>query len=216
VANPAFAQSGNRYLAVTYPAGQDGGWLTRFLNHGYESLYVSYHVRIPRAWTGGTKLVALYGSRSDDLWSAFGKAGRCPSGDDFFAAMLVTEPSGPMRFYTYYPAMSRESDGVTCWGRYGHEAATYRAPLTLDPDAWHQIEFLVTLNTPGRPDARQTFWIDGVERGAWTGLRFRDSSILRLTSLQLTFSVSGGVPETQEMYVDNLVIRRGPPAIASE
>src|SRR5947199_8576161 len=102
----AMAQSGSRYLAVTYPAGRDGGWLTRFFLPGYDSLYVSYYVRFPQNWQGPTKLVALYGSRIDDQWSAFGKAGLCPAGDDFFGAMLVTEPGGnpgPVRFYTYYP-----------------------------------------------------------------------------------------------------------------
>src|SRR2546425_7182180 len=88
------AQSGRSYLAVTYPAGRDGGWLTRFFLPGYDSLYVSYYVRFPANWQGGTKLIALYGSRTDNQWSALGKAGMCPNGRDFFTAMLVTEPTG--------------------------------------------------------------------------------------------------------------------------
>src|SRR6185503_583537 len=75
VTDSSFAQSGRRYLAVTYPAGGDGGWLTHFLTPAYDSLFVSYWVRFPPTWVGGTKLLALYGSRSDDRWSAFGKAG---------------------------------------------------------------------------------------------------------------------------------------------
>src|SRR5881394_1234355 len=121
VTDSAFAQSGHRYLAVTYPAGGDGGWLTHFLTPAYDSLFVSYWVRFPPTWVGGTKLLALYGSRSDDRWSAFGKAGICPKGDDFFMAMVITEMAGnpgATRFYTYYPAMKREPDRVTCWGRY--------------------------------------------------------------------------------------------------
>ena len=211
VTDQAVAQSGRRYLAVTYPAGQDGGWLTRFLMPGHDSLYVSYYVRFPPTWVGGTKLVALSGSRSDDRWSAFGKAGTCPTGSDFFSAMLVVLPDGPTRFYTYYPEMSREPDRVTCWGRHGNGAETYRTPLTLSADEWHRIELAVTLNTPGEHNARQTFWIDGVERGDWGGIAFRDSPILQLNSIQLTFSVSGGVPANQELYVDNLVVRSGRP-----
>ncbi|HEY6809097.1 MAG TPA: hypothetical protein VI160_09960, partial [Gemmatimonadales bacterium] len=95
------AQSGRRYLAVTYVAGGDGGWLTRFFVPGYDSLYVSYYVRFPAGWQGGTKLIALYGSRTDDQWSALGKAGTCPNGTDFFATMLITEAGGnpgPTRF----------------------------------------------------------------------------------------------------------------------
>jgi hypothetical protein len=215
VTDPTSAQSGNRYLAVTYPAGTDGGWLTRFLLPGYESLYVSYYVRFPPNWQGGTKLVGLYGSRIDDQWSAFGKAGMCPGGSDFFAAMLVTEPSGnpgPTRFYTYFPGMAREPDSVTCWGRYGDGSgpASYKPSLTLSRDAWHHVEFWVQLNAPGRADGHQVLWIDGKQQASWSELRLRDAPILRLNAVQLTFSVSGGVPQTQELYVDNLLVRNAP------
>src|SRR5688572_24201450 len=69
VTDPAAAQSGSKYLAVTFPPGRDGGWLTRFLMPGDDSLYVSSYVRFPAGWQGGTKLVALYGSRMDNQWS---------------------------------------------------------------------------------------------------------------------------------------------------
>jgi hypothetical protein len=218
VTDPKSAQSGNRYLAVTYPAARDGGWLTRFLMPGYDSLYVSYYVRFPANWQGGTKLVGLYGSRIDDQWSAFGKAGICPSGSDFFAAMLVTEPSGnpgPARFYTYFPGMAREPDGVTCWGRYGDGSGpasyTARASLALSRDVWHHLEFWVQLNAAGQADGRQVFWIDGKPAASWSGLTLRGAPILRLNAVQLSFSVSGGVPQTQELYVDNLMVRSAPP-----
>lgn len=208
ITDAAGAQSGSRYLAVTYPAGRDGGWLTRFFMPGYDALHVTYYVRFPAAWVGSTKLLALYGSRLDDQWSAFGKAGLCPSGGDFFAAMMVAEAGvdpGPARFYTYYPAMRREPDGITCWGRFGDGSESY-APVALSRDVWHRVEFLVTLNTPGRADARQVFWIDGVQRGSWSGFSFRDSDALRLNSAQLTFSAAfEGQPRV--LHIDNLSVR---------
>ena len=216
VRDSTFARSGSHYLAVTYVAGGDGGWLTRFLPAGYDSLDVSYYVRFPATWQGGTKLVALYGSRSDNQWSAFGNAGTCPNGTDFFAAMLITEASGnpgPTRFYTYYPAMAREPDGVTCWGRYGDGTERYTPPLTLTPDAWHHVEFWVKLNTPGQDNASERLWIDGAERGRWAGFSLRTSAVLRLNAVQLTFNrgVSGG-PTAQQLFVDDLVVRSaGPP-----
>jgi hypothetical protein len=213
VDDPISARSGRHYLAVTYSAGRDGGWLTHFLAPGYDSLYVSYYVRFPSNWQGGTKLIAFYGSRTDNPWSAFGKAGACPTGADFFAAMLVTEPSanpGPLRFYTYYPEMAREPDGVTCWGRYGNGSEQYEPPRGLG-GGWHHVEFLVQLNTPNQADARQTFWIDGAQQGSWSGFRFRDSAILRLNAVQLTFSITGGAGQTQELYLDDVVVRRARP-----
>jgi polysaccharide lyase-like protein len=216
VTDAASARSGARYLAATYPAGSDGGWLTRFLMPGYDSLYVSFYVRFPANWQGGTKLVGLYGSRTDDQWSGFGKAGVCPDGTDFFTAMLLTEPSGnpgPVRFYTYYPAMAREPDGETCWGRYGDNstpAASYAASLILSRDTWHHVEFSVRLNAPGQADGHQAFWIDGAPWGTWSGLSFRDSAMLRLNSVQLSFS-SPGLGRTQELHVDDLLVRLARP-----
>ena len=61
-------------------------------------------------------------------------------------AMVITEVTGnpgPTRFYTYYPAMKREPDGVTCWGRYGDGKETYVPPLELSLGGWHHIEFSV-------------------------------------------------------------------------
>lgn len=214
VTEPGVAHSGRAALEITFPAGRDGGWLTRFFPAGYDSLYVSTYVRLGPGWEGGTKLVALYGSRVDDRWSAFGKAGVCPSGDDFFAAMLVTEPTGnpgPIRFYTYYPDMAREPDGVTCYGRYGDGSETTIPPLKLQPGVWHRIEFWVRLNEPGRLDAAQRFWVDGMLRGSWSGLRLRNSSMLRLNAVQITASAAGGSPKPQKMYVDDLLVSSGPP-----
>jgi hypothetical protein len=216
VLDTRFAQSGSHYLEVTYPAGGDGGWLTRFFMPGYDSLYVSYYVRLPATWQGGTKLIALYGSRTDSQWSAFGRAGICPKGTDFFATMLITEQGGnpgAIRFYSYYPAMAREPDGVTCWGRYGDGTETYIPPLTLSPGVWHHVEFWVKLNAPGQANASQSLWLDGVQRGRWSGLRLRTSDVLRLNAVQLSFNrgISGGAT-TQRLYVDNVVVATRRPA----
>jgi hypothetical protein len=207
------ARSGRRYLAVSYPLGRDGGWMTHFIRPGGDSLYASVDVRFPENWKGGTKLLGFYGSRSDDQWSAFGRAGICPSGFDFFAAMLVSEPASGIgtRFYTYYPAMAREPDGVTCWGRFGDGTERYTPPLTLSPGEWHRIEFWARLNTPGRADGEQAFWIDGAERGRWSSIAFRQSAILQMNALQLSFSVSDGVSQAQQLHVDNVVVRRARP-----
>lgn len=216
VTDSSRAQSGRRFLQVIYQAGGDGGWLTHFLPPGYDSLYVSYYVRLPADWEGGTKLVALYGSRTDDQWSAMGKAGICPTGSDFFATMLIAEISGspgPTRFYSYYPAMAREPDGVTCWGRFGDGTEQYTQPLTLTPGVWHHLEFWVKLNEPGHENAAQRFWIDGALRGSWAGFSFRTTRNLRLNSVQLTFNrgISGG-PKAETLDVDHLVIMKAPPA----
>ena len=215
VEDPSGAQSGSHYLEVTYPAGADGGWVTRFFPAGYDSLYVSLWVRFAPTWQGDTKLVALYGSRTDNQWSAFGQAGNCPTGTDFFAAMLVVDwtanlGAGTTRFYTYYPEMAREPDGVTCWGRFGDGTETH-TPAAIRAGVWHHVEFLVKLNTPGRADASQAFWVDGVRGGTWAGLSLRSSAILRLNAVQLTFSCGLAGTTQQQLFVDHLVVATGGP-----
>jgi hypothetical protein len=210
VTDPAGAQSGSRYLVVTFPPGQDGGWLSAFLPPGHDALRVSYYLRFPNGWNGAPKLVAFYGSRTDDQWSAFGKAGLCPSGSDFFAAMLATEPPGdpgPTRFYTYYPGMAREPDGRTCWGRYGDGTERYISLTPFERGRWHRIDFEVRLNARGQRNARQDFWIDGEHRAAWSGFSFGDPSILRLNAIQLNFNMADN-SRRQQLHVDNLVVTR--------
>lgn len=216
VTHPARAHSGERFLRIIYPRGQDGGWLTRFLDAGYDSLYVSYFVRFPGDWEGATKLVVLYGSRTDDRWSALGKAGKCPNGADFFATSVVTIPPGApgrVRFYTYYPAMRREPDGVTCWGRHGRDIAWYAdsAAVALARQRWHRIEFWVRLNAPAGNDGIQKVWLDGELVGEWPRLTLRAASVLALNAVQLSASMPSGAPNTQWLYVDDMLVMRARP-----
>ena len=112
---------------------------------------------------------------------------------------------GPARFYTYYPGMAREPDGVTCWGRYGNgagseqgvQSADYASSLTMSRGVWHHIEFWVEINTPGRADGRQGFWIDGKPKGSWSGLAFRDSEI-QFDSAQLANRFSS-IPRSEQL-----------------
>jgi hypothetical protein len=53
------AQSGKPLSRGDVSGGADGGWLTRFFMPGYQSMYVSFYVRFPRGWTGGTKLAGF-------------------------------------------------------------------------------------------------------------------------------------------------------------
>ena len=214
----SLARSGSRLLQITYPAGGDGGWLTRFFMPGYDSIYVRYYVRFEPTWTGGTKLLLLRGSRVDNQWSAFGIAGKCPDGFQWFATDVIVLSSsgdpGPLQFYTYYPGMATEPDGVTCWGRYGTGVASYVPPSSITRGAWHKIEFWVKLNTPGQADGIQRFWLDGVLRGEWRGLVLRNTTDLRLNSVTLESSLAADapVPVTRHLYVDDVLVTTARPS----
>lgn len=210
----AGASVGSRYLQVTNLQGADGLWLTKFFMPGYDSVYVRYYVKLAANWQSGTKLLAVYGNRTDNQWSGFGQAGVCSNGTNFFNSMVVTEPSGgdppPMRFYTYHADLA--STG-SCYGEYGTGRASYTPnPFTLTRGVWHKIEFWVKANTVGQSNGSQRYWVDGVLRADWSGIRFRTSNILRLNAVQLTFNQAFGSPQTQLIYVDDLLVTTAIPA----
>lgn len=213
----AGAYEGSRYLDVTYSGSQDGGWLTTWFMPGYDSLYVRAYVKLSSNFTGGTKLLGFTGSRTDNMWSAFGTAGKCPNGTDFFTTSAVTEPTGgtatstpPVRIYTYYYGMAREPDNVTCWGRYGDGNEHYYPPTQLSLGVWHKVEFWVRINNIGQSNGSQKLWIDGKLEGEWSGIQFRTSNILKLNALQMVFSSISAA--TGHMYVDDILVLANKPS----
>lgn len=211
VNDASLAAGGNRFLEVTYPSGEEGGWLTSFFMPGYDELYVRYDVKFDQAWQGGTKLLNLRGARTDNQWSAHGNAGKCPDGNQWFATNIVMmgqQDPGPIRFYAYWPGMPKENDGVTCWGRLsGIGTTNYMNESPISKGAWHRVEFSVKLNTPGQANGEQRVWVDGVLRGEWTGLVLRNTDMLKLNSLTLELSkMDGSESVTRRMYVDNVVV----------
>ena len=207
VNNAALARSGSNALEVTYPQGGGGGWLTKFFMPGYDSMTVSYWVRFDDNWQGGTYLLGLRGSRTDNQWSAFGRAGQCPSGSDYFNASLFADYNGTpgdTRFYTYYPGMTTTG----CYGDTGAGKATYTAPLAMARGVWHRVDMSVTLNRVGYSDGVQRFYVDGVLRGEWRNMVFRTSSILTLNSVTFDFG-SQGAPQVQRLYIDDITVVAG-------
>jgi hypothetical protein len=209
--NASRAAGGSHYLEITYPSGGNGGWLTRFFMPGYDSLYVSYDVQFEATWTGGTKLLNLRGSRTDNQWSSFGQASKCPDGSQWFATnvvMLANENPGPIRFYTYFPGMQPESDGATCWGRHsGMGVTNYTGTSAIARGVWHRVEVFVKLNTPGQSNGVQRMWVNGELRGEWSGLVLRTTNMLMLNSLTLEGSLMGSAQSTtRRLLVDNVVV----------
>lgn len=206
--------SGTRALEVTFPTGSDGGWLTKFFMPGHDSIYVSYWVRFETGWQSGTKLLALYGSRTDDQWSAAGKAGVCPNGTDFFSLDVVQERTanpGPTHFYGYYVGMGQSPPGSgTCYGL--DAGATYTAPTEILAPNWHHVEYWIVLNTPGQSNTLQRYCVDGVVRGTWSGISVRTSTILMLNAVTISASIALGSPQTQRMWVDDVLVTRQRPA----
>ncbi|MDT8368313.1 MAG: Ig-like domain-containing protein [Longimicrobiales bacterium] len=201
VTDRAAARSGSHGLRVDYPSGGDGGWLTRFFPSGYDAVHIRYWVRLAPGWKGGTSLVGVHGSGTDDRGSAFGKFGTCPTGTDFFSTFLRAEGGdpGPVEFLTFHPEIDD-----SCQGSTGDAGTTYLDGRDLTPNRWHQIEIEVRANEPGSMDGRQRMWVDGELTATWSGIRFRDSYVIMLNAVQLTFGTSTGAPRDQHLFVDDV------------
>jgi hypothetical protein len=123
---------------------------------------------------------------------------------------------GPLRFYTYYGGMPREpsppNPANTCYGDYGLGRATYTpASFTMPKDRWVKIGYWVRLNTPGQANGLQQLWVDDTLRAEWRDVAFRSSTALRLNAITVSNSISGGAPQTQLMWVDDLLVSRQRP-----
>jgi hypothetical protein len=200
---------GQKALEATYPAGSDGGWLTRWFMPGYDDAYARLYVKFEQEWQCGqncSKILAFYGNRIDDPWSGFGQAGTRPDGTDFFYSGLATlnwyrhPDPGEIIFYSYFPEMQPAPDGKY-WGNFFFQNDPRDA---LQPGRWYCLELELKANTPGLHNGLQKMWIDGSFKGEVSNMRWRDTTNLRINAFQLTFS--GAVPVTQHVWIDNVVV----------
>ncbi len=198
---------GQKALQVTYPSGSDGGWLTRWFMPGYDHLFSRVYVKFENPWVGFSKVLGLYGNRTDNQWSGFGQAGNKPNGTDFFIAMLVTlnwyaPDPGEVIFYSYFPEMTAAPDGKY-WGNYFYQNDPRER---LQTGRWYCLELELQANTPGLRDGFQRMWIDGVLKGEVLNMRWRDTTALKINAFQLSFSASGSVTATERVWIDNVVV----------
>jgi len=64
---------------------------------------------------------------------------------------------------------------------------------------------MVKLNEPGKSDGEQAFWVDGEKKYHMTGMRWRDSDILRLNMLNLELYF-GRSEQDNSVWFDDVVI----------
>ncbi|HEX2056428.1 MAG TPA: hypothetical protein VHF07_08035 [Nitrospiraceae bacterium] len=208
--DPANTFAGGRALEVTYPQGGEGKWLARWFMPGYDRAFVRLYIKFEEGFRCGincTKIVAFYGNRLDDSQSGFGKAGIRPTGTDFFFASLVTlnwrrrPDPGEIIFYSYFPDMTQAPDGMF-WGNFFFQEEPREA---VQPGRWYCLELEVKANQPGLRDGYQRMWINDIFKGDTTGMRWRDTTDVRINAVQLTFSASP-VPIREHVWIDNLVV----------
>lgn len=176
--------SGDRTsLLVTHQGGQgEGGQLYRRLPPGHDRVFARTYVKFDEDCADihhfGTH---LGGFNPSTPWPQ-GGAGTRPDGSKRFTSGV--EPNGKdwaWDFYSYWQGMRVHGDG-RYWGTPFHAHAE-RKPV--ERGKWICVEMMLKMNSPGKSDGEQAFWIDGklwradgqvvshigpgFPRGQWTG-----------------------------------------------
>jgi hypothetical protein len=208
--DPERVRSGS--YALRAEAG-DVGELNKWFMPGYTEVHVQFDVMFADGFQNlrsdgyGMHFFGVLGNRTDNRWSAHGKAGIRPDGTDFFVTVLDPvqfhgDPTlRPFFFYTNYPDM-------TCGGScYGNSFVQSPPATELVPGQWYQIEIRLRANTTGEHDGAQELWIDGVRKIDAQGMRWRDTDEVRVNEIAVWNYMPGAQPD-QYIWIDNLVVTR--------
>ncbi len=207
--DPARVFRGRYAAEVTAGKGPEtGGKLVKWFLPGYEEVHARWYCMFAEDFDQGKYLhfCNLLGGPPNNRFAAFGKAGRRPTGGDFFISGLephrahADQPPGAMGFYTYWPDMKQAPDG-NYWGN-----VFLSDPLVaIERGRWYCMEMMLKLNTPGRPDGEQAAWIDGERVIHTTGLRWRDTDELKIHCFWLELYVHNS-PQVNRVWFDQVAL----------
>ncbi len=220
--DPARVQAGSFSMRGTISAGSNLGELNRWFMPGYDEVYARLHIMFsPGFLDTGMHVWGLMGNRIDDQWSASGQAGIRPDGTDRFSSRVDPEyPSQhnqvpglyPLQFYSYWPEMTCPAnyDPVTnrnCWGN----VTLQTAPKVENTAAvWHEVVVRIRMNAVGQHDGLQELWVDGAKKISQTGMRWRDTTDLRLNQISIQLYVAEAI-RMQHVWMDEVVVWRPAP-----
>jgi len=209
--DPDYVFRGKYAVEVTAPEGAGtGAKLNKWFLPGYDQVYARWYCRFAEDFDQGNHMhfVHLLANRADNRWSAFGKAGQKPAGDDFFTTGL--EPwrnwgrhpaPGELMLYTYHMDMPIDPKMGKYWG----EMMRPEPSVLIERGRWYCLEMMVKANTPGKADGEQAFWVDGKRIGHFTGIRWRDTADLKINDFWLMLYVHNS-PKVNRVWFDEVAI----------
>ncbi|MFB3789172.1 MAG: hypothetical protein ACE15F_22665 [bacterium] len=209
--DPAQAFRGKYAVEITAPVGAGtGAKLNKWFMPGYDRIYARWYCRFAEDFDQGNHMhfVHLLANRADNKWSAFGKAGLKPAGDDFFTTGL--EPwrdwgrhpaPGELMLYTYHMDMPIDPKMGKYWG----EMKRPEPSVIIERGRWYCLEMMVQANTPGKADGEEAFWVDGRPAGRFTGIRWRDTADLKINDFWLMLYVHNS-PKVNRVWFDEVAI----------
>jgi len=214
IADPEHVYRGRYSLEITARIGRgEGAKLNKWFMPGYDRVHARWYCKFAEDFDQGNHMhfVHLLANRQDDRWSAFGKAGIRPGGNDFFTTGL--EPwrawgrfpaPGEMMLYTYYMDMPVDPKMNKYWG----EMMRPEEPAVIERGRWYCMEMMIKANAPGKADGEQAFWIDGERKARFTGIRWRATEELKINDFWLLLYVHDSA-RLNRVWFDEVVISQG-------
>lgn len=199
-------------LAIAKKGEGTGGKLIQWFMPGYDKIHARWYCKFAEDFDQGNHMhfCHLLANRWDNKWSASGKAGLRPNGDDFFTTGIEpwrdwgNHPApGAMGFYTYHMDMPEDRNTGKYWG----EMFSPKSPFVLKRDRWYCMEMMLKANSPGQADGEQAFWIDGKEIGRYSNIRFRSDERLKVNAFWLELYVHNS-PKENKVWFDDVVISK--------
>ena len=170
------AHNGQHAVKITATKNVDQGGDVKYKwDKGVETCYMRVYVRFDKDTLMPHHFIGMGGHTPTYKYRWGGSAGLRPPGgkDGKFAATL--EPpkgaNGGWKFYTYWHEMHSwqtvhgEADGRPN-AFYGNNFRPEKQPH-FKRDEWICVELMIKLNTPGKHDGEQAFWINGEKVGHW-------------------------------------------------
>lgn len=219
---PGMARIGRGCLSLTAPdrKGESSGSSVHFaLKEGHKKLHLRAYVKFADDYDQGNLNhtgPGLSGYSGSNKWSAMGKAGLKPRGDDRISTRLEPwidyrreKPPGWLFAYTYWMDMKRDRDG-NYWGNFLGPSPDGR--VVPARGKWICLELMVKLNSVenGLPkfDGELAAWVEGRLYQHHKGIRWRSSPDLLLRNFSLDIYVHSARQKNQ-VWFDDVVLSTG-------
>jgi hypothetical protein len=205
--DPALVHGGSGALDITIRSDWSDGQLNKWFS-AVDELHLSMHVMFAAGWdqsgVSSRHLMQLSGNHTEVMqWgpypdSSFGKAGVTPDGTDFFWIHLT-----PWNDDAWHVGMAHP-DQSSMWGD------SLQGSVSTTPGSYQHVVLHGKLNDLGAANGFVRLTIDGVVAVERTGVEWR-------TVEQIVFNSAGfqayyqDFPATSHVYVDDFVVREGPP-----